>query len=548
MAMRTGEIVDEILHGFPAVQAKRMPWESTWREIDERVNPLGQGGFTQKTTGGVRGTEIFDHTASLGLDRFTSAYTGMIIPRGERYQQVSTTDPELNEDPEMQRWLEHATDRLFAARYSPQAGFDPEANMCIRSLGSYGSAPFWVDHWVGRGLFYKTFHLSEIYVEEDFRGRIDTIYREYELNARQAMQQFGADNLTPLIAKAVTDNKLDAKFKILHVVRPRVDRDPERLDFRRMRFESRYISISDKAQIREGGYTSQPMAFSRYVTAPREIYGRSPAIQVLGSIRTVNAIAKTLLRAGHKAVDPPLLLPEDGVLSQIQNMPGGFNVGGIGFDGRPMVMPMQTGGQLPFGFEMLNNEREPIRDAFLEKVWSLVLERRDRMTATEVLEISRMQGMLLAPMASRQETEWQGVQTERELDILISVGFIRPPPPVFREAGGRIKIIYDNPLSRAAKAEEALGFGRYVEMLTPLAGIVGEEVYDVIDTEAAPRELAKALAVRTRYLATPEQVAEKREARAQAKQAEAALAGIQQAAAAVKDLSAARGEETALAA
>lgn len=546
MAMRTGEIVDDILHGFPAVQAKRMPWESTWREVDERVNPLGQGGFSQKSVGGVRGMEIFDHTASLGLDRFTSAYTGMIIPRGERYQQVSTTDPDLNEDPEMQAWLEHATDRLFAARYSPQAGFDPEANMCIRSLGSYGSAPFWVDHWEGRGLFYKTFHLSEVYVEEDFRGRIDTIYREYELTARQAAQEFGRDNLTPLIARA--SNQPDTKFKFLHVVRPRVDRDPQRLDFRRMRFESRYISLADKMQIREGGYTSQPMAFSRYVTAPREIYGRSPAIQVMGSIRTVNAIAKTLLRAGHKAVDPPLLVPEDGVLSQIQNMPGGINVGGMGFDGQAMVQPLHATGQLPIGMELLNNEREPIRDAFLEKVWSLVLERKDRMTATEVLEISRMQGMLLAPMASRQETEWQGVQTERELDILVSSGFIRPPPPVFREAGGRIKMIYDNPLSRAAKAEEALGFGRYVEMLTPLAGIVGEEVYDVIDTEAAPRELAKALAVRSRYLSTPEKVAEKREARAQAKQMEAGLAGLEQAAAAVKNLSAARGEETALAA
>lgn len=547
MAMRTGEIVDDILHGFPAVQGKRQPWESTWREIDERVNPLGQGGFSQKSAGGVRGMDIYDHTAALGLDRFTSAYTGMIIPRGERYQQVSTTDPDLNEDPEMQAWLEHATDRLFAARYSPQAGFDPEANMCIRSLGSYGSAPFWVDHWEGRGLFYKTFHLSEIYVDEDFRGRIDTIYREYEMTARQAAQDFGQDNLTPLVAKAFAEKK-DTKFKFLHVVRPRLDRDPERLDFRRMRFESRYISIADKMQIREGGYTSQPMAFSRYVTAPREIYGRSPAIQVLGSIRTVNAIAKTLLRAGHKAVDPPLLVPEDGVLSQIQNMPGGINVGGMGFDGNPMIMPLQSSGQLPIGMELLNNEREPIRDAFLEKVWSLVLERKDRMTATEVLEISRMQGMLMAPMASRQETEWQGVQTERELDILISIGFIRRPPPIFFEAGGRIKMIYDNPLSRAAKAEEALGFGRYVEMLTPLAGIVGPEVYDVIDTENAPRELAKALAVRTRYLSTPEQVAEKREARAQAQEAAQGLAALEQAAGAVKDLSAARGEETALAA
>lgn len=547
MAIAPQTAVDEILHHFPAVQSARTPWEGTWREIDERVNPLGDGGFNARTPGNVRGMEIFDHTASLGLDRFTAAIAGMTIPRGERYQRVVTTDGDLNEDPEIVAWCEHATERLFAARYAPSAGFDPEAGMAIRSLGSYGSAPFWVDHWPGRGLFYKTHHLSECFVEEDFRGRIDTVYRKYCLTPRQAAQNFGADNLPPQVAKAHAGNRNAEKFDFLHVVRPRADRDPERLDFRRMAWESRYISLTDRVQVREGGYTSMPMAFSRYVTAPRERYGRSPAIQTLGSIRTVNSMARTILRAGHKAVDPPLMVPEDGVLSQIQTMPGGINVGGLGFDGSPQVVPMHTGGSLPIGMELLNNEREPIRDAFLEKVWSLVLERRDRMTATEVLEITRMQGMLMAPFASRLETEWLGVQTERELDILISVGYIRPPPEQFREAGARVRLIYDNPLSRAAKAEEAIGFGRYVEMLTPLAGIVGPEVYDVIDTEGAPRELAKALAVRSAYLASPDAVAAKRGAREQQQVAAEAMAGLSQAAAAVKDLSAARGEETAFA-
>lgn len=542
--METQEIIDDILHHQGELEQQRAPWEPIWREVDQRVNPLGEGAFSERTPGQLNGLDIFDHTATLALERFTAAYTGMIIPRGERYHGLASTSSALNDRPVWQAWSELATDRLFAARYAPQAAFSTEAQMNIRSLGSYGSGPFWTDSQPGRGLFYRNLHLAECYVDEDYRGQVDTLHRKFKLSVRKIVQMFGSDALPPAIRKAFDDRKFNQEFELLHVVRPRGDRDPERFDYRSMAIESRYISMADKVQIREGGYRTRPIAFSRYVTGPRERYGRSPAMQVMGAIRTANAIAKTLLRAGHKAVDPPLLIPEDGVLSTIHTAPGKATVGGLGIDGSPQIVPLQTGGQLPIGMELLNNEREPIRDAFLEKVWSLVLERRDRMTATEVLEISRMQGMMLAPMASRQETEWLGPQIERELDILMAAGYIPPPPPEFREEGAAIKIIYDNPLSRAAKAEEAIGFGRLLEMLAPVAA-VDPSAYDAISTERAPRELARSLAVRSTYLSTPDEAAAKREARENDKQMASVLGGLKDAAGAVKDLSSARGEETA---
>ncbi len=543
--MHIQEKVDDILHLQPTLESERMPWENVWRQVDERVNPLGDGGFQMRSKGAVRGLENFDHTASLGLERFVAAIGGMIIPRGQQWHVLTTTDKELNKLPAVQKWLESSNDRLFELRYNPHAGFETEANNGIRSLGSYGSLPMWVDRWAGRGLFYKCFHLSEIYVREDFRGRVDTIVRKWSASVRAIVQQFGVEKLPPLIAKAHAAKKFDQEFDLLHVVRPRGDRDPERVDFKRMAYESLYISVADKVVIREGGYRTMPMAFSRYITSPRELYGRSPPIQVLGTIKTANEIARTLLRAGHKAVDPPLLTQEDGVLSQIQTMPGGINVGGVDFMGRQTVQPMVTAANLPIGLEMLNNEREVIRAAFLEKVFSLVMERKDRMTATEVLEITRLQGMLATPTAGRQETEWLGVQIEREFDIALDAGQIDPPPPELAEAGARMRVIYDNPLNRAAKAEEALGFGRMLEMLTPLAA-VDPTVFDVIDTEAAPRNLAHSLGVRASYLRDPDAVAAKRAEREEQEAVAGALQALPDAAGAVKDLAQARSEETAL--
>lgn len=543
--MPVQEKVDEILHELPTLESERSVYESDWREVDDRVNPINSSAWRGTTPNVYRGVDIFDHTAALGLDRFTAAIMGMLMPRGQRWHGVVTTDGELNKLQSVQLWCEHAADRLFAMRYAPDAGFETAAIEAVRSLGTYGSAPFMTGLWEGHGLYYKQYHMSEILVKEDFRGRIDSPWRKYRLTARQAAQEFGAENLTPKVAAAFGDpKKREQMFDFLTVIRPRADRDPERLDFRRLRFESLNISLDDKALVREGGFGTLPIAFSRYVTGPGEKYGRSPAMQVLGSIRTVNEIVRTMLRAGHKAVDPPLLAPEDGVLSQIQTMPGGINVGGLDFAGRPAVVPMQTGGNLAIGMELLNNEREPIRDAFLEKVFSLVMERRDRMTATEVLEITRLQGILATPTAGRQETEWLGLMIERELAIGLATGQIAPPPREVMEAGAGVRIVYDNPLNRAALAEEAIGFSRWIEMLQPLAAI-DPSVFDVVDTEQAPRNLATALAVRPSYLAAPDAVAAKRKAREDSQAGAEALAALPAAAGAAKDLASARAQESA---
>ena len=85
-------------------------------------------------------------------------------------------------------------------------------------------------------------------------------------------------------------------------------------------------------------------------------------------------------------------------------------------------------------------------------------------------------------------------------------------------------------------------------MLAPLAGVVGQEVYDAIDTIAAPRELAKSLAVRSKFMASDESIAAKREARAESQAADNMLSQLKLASEATANFAQARSEETALAA
>lgn len=497
------------------MEGERGPYESLWREIDERVDPQAAGGFVKLTPGGDRGQGNFDATAIEGLDRYTAAITGLTIPTNQRWHSLRTPDVELNKLPEVKRWLEHATDRLFACRYAPGAGFEVEATADIRQGGKYGTAGLWIGEAVGQGLFYKAVPLNELWIDEDVRGRVDTVHRKYELTARQAEQEFGRAALPDKMVQCLTDEnpaKQHEKFEFLQCIGPNKRREPGAAGWMGRPYLGVTIAIHEKHVVRRRGFNSFPMPVSRTIRSPGSKYGRSPAMKVIGTVRVANEIARTMLRAAHKSVDPALAFFDDGDISKLVTKPGGLNPGLVDEMGRLMVHAVPGGGDLSWGMKVQEEERAVIRSAFLEEVFRLLTDPGDRWTATQVLEMAQKQGLLIGPYRAGQETEKLAPMTQRELDLLLRARQIDPMPDVMREAGGGLIAQYENGLARMARAEEAAGFMRFVEVTGMAAGF-DPDAADHINFDRALPGVAEVLSVRPSWLNTPEEVAAKREAR-----------------------------------
>ncbi|NDI23481.1 MAG: phage head-tail adapter protein, partial [Betaproteobacteria bacterium] len=176
----------------------------------------------------------------------------------------------------------------------------------------------------------------------------------------------------------------EQKFEFIHCVSPRDDVAYGRKDYRGMPYQSVYISMMDRKVVSEGGYRTMPYAVGRYVTGPKEIYGRSPAMTVLPDIKMLNEMSKTVMRAAHKIVDPPLLLQEDGALSAFDLRPGALNYGGVNDQGQQLVHPLQTGARVDIGLDMMEQRRKMINDAFLVTLFQILVD-APQMTATEAM-------------------------------------------------------------------------------------------------------------------------------------------------------------------
>lgn len=514
------EKADEILRRQSWMADARGVFDAHWREIAERILPRSDV-FRLKRVAGEKHTEkVFDATAGLALERFAAAMESMLTPRTQRWHKLRVPDEGLNEDYEIREYLDAVTGMLFDARYSPRANFASQANEAYMSLGAFGTGAMFIDDSLGRGIRYRSVHLSELFIAENHQGIVDTVFRKFEMTVRQMAQRFGTDALSEAQRKALETNP-DQAFDVIHAVMPRDEMEYGRTDFRGMPWSSCYVNCEGREILGEGGYRAFPYAVGRYVTAPREVYGRSPAMTVLPDIKMLNEMSKTVIRAAHKMVDPPLLLQDDGILQAFDLRPGALNYGGVDEQGRQLVHPLQSGARIDIGDAMLEQRRQVINDAFLVTLFQILVD-APQMTATEAMLRAQEKGALLAPTMGRQQSEFLGPLIEREIDILAAAGVLPPMPQALRDIGGAVDVEYVSPLNRAQRADEGVAILRTLESVIPLAQ-ADPRVMMVFDPEAIARELASINGVPAKVLRSKQQVEDMMAEQQQAAEAQALL-------------------------
>lgn len=451
----------QIISRLAELKAERSQFESQWNDIDERIAGPAMFNRENATPGEKRGMKMFDSTAMIGIDRFAATMSSLMTPQNEQWHKL---EMEGESDHDAKVYTEEVTDIIFKARYASRSGFPSQIHEFYKGLARYGTAILAINDI--QGIRYRNLSLTEICLEENWQGQVDTIYRRYPLTARQAVQQFREK--TPEKIARVAETKPSEKFWFVQKVFPNKEVDPDRLDFKGMRFASYDICEQEQVIVDEGGYREFPFTIGRFSTSPGDVYGRSPIMQVLPTIKMLNAMKKTTLRAGDLATDPPLLTSNDGSLQAFQIRPGALIPGGMA-DGRQNVMPLQMGKNIPFSMEIMAGERKTINDALFVSLFEILAEDRRQMTAQEVLHRAQEKGDLLGPIAGELQVSVFGPMIERELDILEAARQLPKPPESVRLSGGYYKIQYTSPITRAQKAGEGIAVMRMVESTAAIA-------------------------------------------------------------------------------
>src|SRR5210317_26318 len=126
-----------------------------------------------------------------------------------------------NED-EAKEWLEDATEVMYAA--FNKSNFQQEIFELYHDLITYGTAAMFIEEDDDDIIKFSTRHINEVFIAENDKGRIDTIFRRFKISARAAMQKFGDATSTDI--KGIFKKDPYQEVEILHAVYPRSDFNP----------------------------------------------------------------------------------------------------------------------------------------------------------------------------------------------------------------------------------------------------------------------------------------------------------------------------------
>jgi len=510
------DLAKTLLKRLDRLKSNRQNWESHWQEVADYMQPRKADVTKTRSKGDKRTELIFDSSPLQAVELLASSLHGMLTNPSTTWFSLRFKGGEFEDNDEAKAWLEDATEVMYTA--FNKSNFQQEIFELYHDLITFGTAAMFIEDDEEDTLKFSTRHINEMYISENDKGRIDTIFRKFRLTARAAIQKFGA-NVSDNI---VTVNRKDPyeEIEILHAIYPRSDFNPKKQDKANMPFESVYLEAGTGDELSVSGFKEFPFVVPRYLKASHEIYGRSPAMTALPDVKMLNEMSKTTIKSAQKQVDPPLLVPDDGFILPVRTVPGGLNFYRAGT--RDRIETLNIGANTPLGLNMEEQRRDSIRNAFY--VNQLQMQNGPQMTATEVIQRNEEKMRLLGPVLGRLQSELLKPLIDRAFAIILRKNMFRPAPEEL--SGQDIEIEYVSPLAKAQKSNELQSIMRGIEILGSLANVA--PVFDHVNMDKLVKHLMDVVGVPQKVLKSASEVQATREEKQQQEQEAQQMAQMQQ--------------------
>lgn len=503
------------------MEGSRGTWEDHWQEILDYVMPRKADITFKRTKGEKRAEILFDSTAITASNLLAASLQGTLTSPSLQWFNIKLKEEQLNQDRGVQLWLEDCSKRMYEV--FNETNFNSEVHEMYLDLVTIGTGALFVEEgnkgFVESKIHFNTMHIAEYYIQENVQGYVDTLYRKYKLSARQAVQEFGEDNLGEKVLKAAAE-KPDKMFNFIHAVEPLEDYERAMgKGATKLPFHSCHVCEEDKMVVRGGGYNEFPYLVPRWTKATGEIFGRSPSYNALPDIKTLNKAVEIGLKAWAKAIDPPLLVQDDGVIGRVRMTPGGITV----VRNDAAIKPLQIGSNWQITDLKENQLRTAIRQAYYSD--QLQLQEGPQMTATEVQVRYELMQRLLGPTLGRFQSEFLNPLIERVFNIMFRANALAPVPEIAE--GQSLQVEFIGPLARSQRMEEAVAVERLYQLGMQLAQ-ADPNILDLFDNDTAIRLRADLLGVPKTVLRGPAEVEQIRRQRAQQQQMQQQMMMAQQ--------------------
>lgn len=525
-----------------ALLEERSSWIAHYQEISDFLLPRAGRFFTSdRNRGEKRHNNIYDNSATRALHVLGAGLMSGATSPARPWFRLATHDPELMKRHAVKQWLSDVAGvmrNIFARSNTYRV-----LHMMYEELGAFGTAAtFIMDDYESVVCGYPL-TAGEYAIATDYKGNVNTLSREYEKQVSAIVGEFGYANCSSRVQGMYDRGDLDKWVKILHIVEPRADRDPNSKLARDMPYRSTYMELDAPRGgklLRDGGFKRFRALCPRWSVFGGDIYGHSPAMEALGDIKQLQHEQLRKAQGIDYQTDPPLQVP-----TILKNRPVDRLPGGVAFvDNTGANTGIRSMFEVNLNLQHLlmdiQDVRDRIRQAFYSDLFMMLANSTTpQMTATEVAERHEEKLTMLGPVLERLQNELLSplVDITFERAIMARGPDGRPllPPPPDEMQGEDLNVEFVSMLAQAQRAINTNAVDRFVTNLGAIAA-AKPGVLDKFNEDKWADQYADMLGVDPELIVGDEQVAIIRAERAKQQAAAQQAAAAEQAASTVNKL------------
>jgi hypothetical protein len=507
---------DRLWKRWGSLKVERASWDSHAKELAQFLMPRSSRFFAQdRNRGGNRHNAIYDNTGVRAVRVLAAGLMSGMTSPARPWFRLETADPAMMKSEPVKVWLSTIT-RMMLDIFAASNTYN-SLHQSYEELGVFGTASDLVVPDFQDVIRHTALTFGEYAVATNWRGEVDTLYREFQKPVGALVREFGYEACSATVQNLFDRREYDQWVTVCHAVEPRLERDDARLDKLNMPFRSCYFELEGpkEAYLRESGFRRFPNMTPRWKIVGSDIYGESPGMETLGDVKQLQHEQLRKAQGIDYQTKPPMQAPTQVKGMEIDLLPGGMS----------FVDSATPQGGLRPAFEVrldlshlladIQDIRSRINSGFYVDLF-LMLASMDmgntRMTATEVAERHEEKLLMLGPVLERLNNELLNPLIDLTFDQIVASGALPPPPPELH--GMALNVNFVSVLHQAQRAVATNSVDRFVTGLATVATMGKPEVMDRFDADDWAEWYADALGVDPSMIVADDKVAMIRQNRA----------------------------------